>query len=125
MAKFGEIIKILRMKRGITQDQLAEAVHMGRSAIGNYEQGIREPDLDTVEAFADYFDVSIDDLLGRDELTAITKTPMPKTAEAKILSAGVDRMPASDRERLLSMVRLMFDKYADYFERTEDNDSES
>ena len=67
MAKIGEKIRDLRIKRGYSQAQLAELMGMKRSAISNYEQGIREPDLDTVEAFADFFDVSVADLLGRDD----------------------------------------------------------
>lgn len=67
MAKFGEILRVLRIKRGYSQAQLANLTGLKRSAISNYEQGIREPDLDTVELFADFFDVSVADLLGRDE----------------------------------------------------------
>ena len=67
MAKIGEKIRVLRIKRGYSQAQLAELMGLKRSAISNYEQGIRKPDLDTVEAFADFFDVSVADLLGRDD----------------------------------------------------------
>lgn len=67
MAKVGEILRVLRIKRGYSQAQLADLTGLKRSAISNYEQGTREPDLDTVELFADFFDVSIADLLGRDE----------------------------------------------------------
>ena len=67
MARIGEIIRVLRIKRGYSQSQLADMLGLKRSAIGNYEQGIREPDLDTVEALADLFDVSVADLMGRNE----------------------------------------------------------
>ena len=67
MAKIGEKIRVLRIKRGYSQAQLADLMGLKRSAISNYEQGIREPDLDTIEAFADFFDVSIGDLIGRNE----------------------------------------------------------
>lgn len=74
MAKIGEKIRVLRIKRGYSQAQLAELMGLKRSAISNYEQGIREPDLDTVEAFADFFDVSVADLLGRDDYKHYTAT---------------------------------------------------
>ena len=67
MAKVGEILRVLRIKRGYSQAKLADLTGLKRSAISNYEQCIREPDLDTVELFADFFDVSVADLLGRDE----------------------------------------------------------
>ena len=67
MSKVGDRIRVLRIKRGLSQTQLADAMGLKRSAIGNYELGIREPDLDTIEAFADFFDTSIADLMGREE----------------------------------------------------------
>lgn len=67
MSKFGEVVRVLRIKRGYSQAQLADLLGLKRSAIGNYEQGIREPDLDTIEAIADFFDVPIAALVGRDE----------------------------------------------------------
>lgn len=67
MAKIGEIMRVLRIKRGISQAELAGELGLKRSAIGNYELGLREPDLDTIEAIADFFDVSIADLMGREE----------------------------------------------------------
>ena len=48
----------------------------------------------------------------------------PKTIEARILAAGVDKMPEADRERALEAMRLIFLDYADYFEKgTADNDT--
>ena len=47
---------------------------------------------------------------------------VPVTTEARILSAGVDRMPEEDRKKLLQMVELMFDKYKDYFETGKEDD---
>ena len=46
---------------------------------------------------------------------------VPRTNEARILSAGVDRMPEADRKRILKMVELMFEQYKDYFEGNDDN----
>lgn len=73
MSRVGDRIRVLRLKRGYSQSELAEGISrttgidLKRSALGNYELGIREPDLDMIEAFADFFDVSIADLMGREE----------------------------------------------------------
>ena len=40
----------------------------------------------------------------------------PRTIEARVLAAGVDRMPAEERERALKVMQLIFAKYAKYFE---------
>ena len=46
----------------------------------------------------------------------------PKTIEAKILAAGIDRMPEADRKRALEIVEMIFQQYQDYFERNEKED---
>ena len=67
MGYFAKAIRELRTKQGLSQAELAAAVGLKRSALGNYEQGTREPDFDTVKLFADYFRVSIDELVGGQE----------------------------------------------------------
>lgn len=62
---FPEILKELREKKGITQQQLADALNLSKNAISHYEKGINMPNLDTVQNIADIFDVSVDYLLGR------------------------------------------------------------
>lgn len=61
----GKNLKKLRGKR--TQEDIAKAVGLSRARYAHYENDIREPDLETLERFADFFDVSIDYLLGRTE----------------------------------------------------------
>lgn len=64
MTNIGKTIRIMRMSRGMSQAELAERIGKKRSAVGNYENGTREPDLDTIEALADVFNVAMADLLG-------------------------------------------------------------
>lgn len=61
--KLGEIIKELLDLHGMTQKQLAEALALSSSALGNYVQGTREPDYNTLIRIADFFQVSTDYLL--------------------------------------------------------------
>ena len=56
-------IKFLRKKQGWTQAELANALDITESAVGNYELGIREPGFETVIKIARFFSVTIDDLL--------------------------------------------------------------
>ena len=62
---FSDELKKLRNSRGITQQKLADVLGIAKSTISMYENGNREPDFETSEAIADYFNVRIDDLLGR------------------------------------------------------------
>lgn len=58
-------LKELRIKRGISQVRLAMDLNLTQNSISRYETGEREADYDTLIAFADYFGVSVDYLLGR------------------------------------------------------------
>ena len=65
MGNFKNVFKLLRVRNGYTQDGLAEMLGISRSAISMYENGNREPDLETLEKIADFFHVDVDYLLGR------------------------------------------------------------
>lgn len=58
-------LKELRKSRGISQLKLAIDLNMNQNSISRYENGEREADYATLVLFADYFDVSVDYLLGR------------------------------------------------------------
>ncbi len=58
-------LKELRKKKGISQLKLAMDLGMNQNSISRYENHEREADYSTLIAFADYFNVSIDYLLGR------------------------------------------------------------
>lgn len=58
-------LKELRKQKNITQLKLAMDLGMNQNAISRYETGEREADYKTLIALADYFDVSVDYLIGR------------------------------------------------------------
>lgn len=75
MGDFQNVFKRLRLSRGYTQAELADALGISRSRIGMYETGAREPDFETLETIADFFNVDTDYLLGRtDKTTLIPET---------------------------------------------------
>ena len=59
-------LKELRLKAGKTQNDIAKLLGVTRPAYTRYENGEREPDLNTIKALADYYQVSVDFLLGCD-----------------------------------------------------------
>lgn len=63
--KIGEILKLLRQQRGVTQATIAKAIHVSPVSLQRFEYGTVRPSLDTLIALADYFDVSLDYLVGR------------------------------------------------------------
>ncbi|WP_195985324.1 helix-turn-helix transcriptional regulator [Clostridium sp. D33t1_170424_F3] len=67
MKRFSDRIISLRNERRITQTDLANVINKQRSTVSGYETGGKEPDYDTLCRLAEYFDVTVDYLLGRDE----------------------------------------------------------
>lgn len=57
--------KRLRKSKGVNQYELAERLGFSRGKLANYEQGGRQPDYETLQQIADYFEVTTDYLLGR------------------------------------------------------------
>lgn len=73
-------IREIRKKCGLTMKELGERVGVSESAISQYETGKRQPDYETLLKIADYFNVSVDYLLGQET----EKAPEPE--EQKPLS---------------------------------------
>ena len=119
---FGERIRTLRKEKGYSQIQVAQKLHVSQSAISQWEKDITTPSPDQLVALAQIFETTVDNILDNNNVNEKKPTPqMPKTHEARILSAGVDRMPEADRKRILKMVELMFEQYRDFFEGNDDN----
>ena len=65
MNTFSNILRQLRSEKNISTYKLADILHVSRSSISNYETGIRTPDYELLVEIANFFNVSIDYLLGR------------------------------------------------------------
>lgn len=61
----GENIRSLRIARGITQEQFGYEMGVSAQAVSRWENGATYPDITMLPAIADYFDVSMDELMGR------------------------------------------------------------
>lgn len=62
---FGERLRFLRNELDYSLRKMADELDISFSALGKYERNEHQPDFETLEKIADYFDVSIDWLLGR------------------------------------------------------------
>ena len=60
----GENIKKLRLEKGITQEQLAEILNVSNAAVSKWERGGSFPDITLLFPLSDYFDVTVDELMG-------------------------------------------------------------
>lgn len=62
---FGNRLKDLRIDKDMSLKSLSEYLGIGVATLSNYERSERKPDFDTIIKIADYFNVSVDYLLGR------------------------------------------------------------
>lgn len=73
MKSRGEILKMLREERRLSQAKLAEALNISKSAIAMYETDERTPKPEVLEAIADYFNVDMNFLYGKTHIRNSTK----------------------------------------------------
>jgi len=57
-------LETLRKERGLSQKQIADIFQISQQGYSNYENGKREPDYETLKKFANFFEVSVDYLVG-------------------------------------------------------------
>ena len=65
MTTLGNRITELRESKKMTQQELAKKLNISRASLSHYEKNRREPDYETLQKIADYFQVSIDYMFGR------------------------------------------------------------
>ena len=77
----------LRKKKKISQGELANQIKISQQSISSYENNTREPDIETLIKLADFFEVSIDYLVGRNNENIINEKITLPTDEVKMLNA--------------------------------------
>ena len=109
---FNERLRELRTKRELSQQQLATALGISKSAISMYEIGEREPDFETLEAIADLFNVDMNYLLGDDNKSTYYLEPeaariaqeVQARPELKILFDASRNVSVDDLKFVIDMV---------------------
>ena len=71
--EFNEKLQELRKNKGLTQEELAEALYVSRTAISKWESGRGYPSIDSLKEIAKYFSVTIDEILSSDEVLSIAE----------------------------------------------------
>ena len=71
--EFGEKLQQLRKSRGMTQEELAAALYVSRTAVSKWESGRGYPSIDSLKQISAYFSVTIDDLLSGEKLISIAR----------------------------------------------------
>ena len=110
---FNIVLKELRTHRGLTQDELAAALHITKQALSHYERGTRYPKKEMLENIADYFNVDMNYLTGRSATTTtIRKEPEPQfqsfklTDEELLVAMAYSRADATTKNGVRALLDL-------------------
>ncbi len=71
--EFNEKLHELRTQRGLTQEELAQALYVSRTAISKWESGRGYPNIESLKDIAKFFSVTVDDLLSSNEVLTIAE----------------------------------------------------
>ena len=99
-------LKYLREQKGLSQQELSSCFEISCSLIGMWEQNRRKPDIGTIVRLAQYFGVSLDDLVLKD-----LRPPVPKHAENIRYLRLKHGMNQEDIAKLLSVSKATACKY--------------
>lgn len=107
---FKDRLKELRKSVGLTQKELGEKFGLVKQTISSYENGNSTPDNELLSKIADFFDVTTDNLLGRDVTPPKKKIPKDflKIIEQEDFVLNGRLATPEDRERLIKMYEVMY-----------------
>lgn len=102
-------LKEIRLENGLKRSELARLTGIHQNTIANYENEERQAPYETLILFADFFSVSVDELLGR-EGTVRPNPLIPSSHELKMLNR-YRTLPQQDRERIDQIVEIFERSY--------------
>jgi transcriptional regulator with XRE-family HTH domain len=90
-----------RVAKGLSQTQLGEALGMDRGLVAYYERAARNPSLEVVQKIADFFGVSVGELLN--DTTRTARKPGPPS-QFEQFAERLDRLPRSHQKAVAIML---------------------
>ncbi len=87
MYDFGELLKELRISKGLSQAQLSKKIHKSKTVISNYENNLKTPPLDTLCDLALLYNVSLDYLAGIERKQSIVVDGLTENQKSIIQKA--------------------------------------
>ena len=94
--EFNEKLQELRKRRSLTQEELAEALFVSRTAISKWESGRGYPSIDSLKALSRFFSVTIDELICSDEMLTVAENDRRALVSkyVSLICGALDILPA-------------------------------
>ena len=104
---FGERLRKLRIEKGLQQKELGREFNLSQGAIGCYERGERQPEFTQLLAMANFFDVSVDYILGNsgerrkvEDFGQQTSTELADLLAAFTVTVNGEPLNEADKQRV-------------------------
>lgn len=109
MTEFKDMLKYFRMREQLSQSELAEKIGVSSSTISMYEVGKREPDFETEEKIADFFNTDLNTLRGRDIeiFHGNSSTPTSSDSQCHALLIEYSQLTSDNKDRLFSYAKKL------------------
>lgn len=98
---FAEKLKELRQQKGMTQSELAKLLKMQRSTLGMYETGKREPNFETLNMFANFFNVDMNTLMDMNNTSNQNPSSPVRSIKIPVLGTVVAGIPLDAVENII------------------------
>lgn len=110
MTTFGERLRSLRKNEtSLTMKELGKRIGVSESAVGMYERGEREPDMEVIGRIADLFEVTVDYLLGRSDqrdYTAAEDEKFNRFKDDPTMERWFNELPKTKEEDLRKLKKM-------------------
>lgn len=100
---FNNTFKELRLQRAMSQKQLARELNCSQSTVGYWESGERIPSFDKLQSIANFFGVTVDYLLGREE----ERDPTKLDDFSYALFNETKDLTEEDKQQLMDMAKFL------------------
>lgn len=109
MSKLSENLRRLRKQKGVYLKEVAPLLNVSIGTMSNYETDIHVPSLDTLAALADYYEVSVDHLIGHTDCTCPISAINREIYDGYTVTRFrelLDRLDADDLQHLVYMLKM-------------------
>lgn len=105
--KIGSFLKELRKEKGITQEEFAENLNVSGRTVSRWETGVNMPDISLLVDIAEFFNVSIPEIINGERKSEIMEKEVKEVAEAMSNYAGAEKSVILKRVKLTSIIGLI------------------